>query len=166
MTSIPMRGACLALVLCLAGCATTPGASRGAKVAAQSDVALIAAVQPAIVEANTAWPGAMRTRNAAAMAAPFAETGTLVTAGGKAINGRAAIEAYYRQAFQNAPPILDGEIIDDGIATVGDLVHVWGHGNYTVEHRPGQPSSNSGYFLAVWQADAAGGWKIVRYLVF
>lgn len=163
--SIPMRIACVALVLLLAACATAP-TGRGVAAAGRSDPALVAAVQPAIAEANAAWPGAMRTRDAVAMAASFAENGTLVTAGGKAINGRAAIEAYYRQAFQSAPPIIDGEVIDDGIATFGNLVHVWGHGNYTVEHRPGQPTSNSGYFLAVWQADASGAWKVIRYLVF
>ncbi|WP_300616398.1 SgcJ/EcaC family oxidoreductase [Dokdonella sp.] len=169
MTSNPrfLAGAAvLSVSLLAAGCAAAPTPAHRARAGGQADAALISAAQPAIAEANTAWPGAMRTRDAAAMAAPFAENGTLVTAGGKAINGRAAIERYYREAFQHAPPILDGEIVDDGIATSGNLVHVWGHGNYTVEHTPGQASSNSGYFLAVWQADAGGAWKIVRYLTF
>lgn len=149
----------------LAGCATTPSAPA-AQPAGGSDANLIAAARPAIAAANTEWPGAMRSRDAATLAAPFAETGALVTAGGKAISGRAAIERYYREAFERSPPILDGEIVDDGMATSGNLVYVWGHGNYTVEHTPGQASANSGYFLTVWQADQAGNWKIVRHLVF
>ncbi|MFC4821205.1 YybH family protein [Dokdonella ginsengisoli] len=149
----------------LAGCATTPSAP-GAKPAGASDASLLAAAQPAITAANAEWPGAMRSRDASALAAPFAETGALVTAGGKAISGRAAIERYYREAFEHSPPILDGEIVDDGMATSGNLVYVWGHGNYTVEHTPGQASANSGYFLTVWQADEAGNWKVVRHLVF
>lgn len=149
----------------LAGCATAPSGGN-VKPSGSSDAALITAVQPAISAANAEWPGAMRTHDAAALAAPFAETGALITAAGKTINGRTAIERYYREAFVHSPPIIDGEIIDDGIATSGNLVYVWGHGNYTVEHTPGQPSANSGYFLSVWQADAAGNWKIVRHLIF
>ncbi|MBO9662624.1 SgcJ/EcaC family oxidoreductase [Dokdonella sp.] len=149
----------------LAGCATAPSAA-GVKPTGGSDAALIAAAQPAIAAANTDWPGAMRARDARTLAAPFAETGALITAGGKAITGRAAIESYYREAFEHSPPIIDGQIVDDGIASSGNLVYVWGHGNYTIERTPGQPSANSGYFLTVWQADEAGNWKVVRHLIF
>jgi uncharacterized protein (TIGR02246 family) len=167
MKSKPSLFAAAALLVAtfLAGCATTPSAPA-ARPAGGSDASLIAAARPAITAANTEWPGAMRSRDAATLAAPFAETGALVTAGGKAISGRAAIERYYREAFERSPPILDGEIVDDGMATSGNLVYVWGHGNYTVEHTPGQASANSGYFLTVWQADQAGNWKVVRHLVF
>lgn len=157
--------AAVLVALSVAGCATAP-ANSGVKPVANSDAALIAAAQPAISAANADWPGAMRTRDARTLAAPFAETGALITAGGKAINGRAAIERYYREAFEHSPPIIDGQIIDDGISTSGNMVYVWGHGNYTVETEPGKPSANSGYFLSVWQADAAGSWKILRHLTF
>ena len=99
----------------LAGCATTPSAPA-AQTAGGSDANLIAAARPAIAAANTEWPGAMRSRDAATLAAPFAETGALVTAGGKAISGRAAIERYYRDA--RVYRIFDGttEIHTAGIA--------------------------------------------------
>jgi uncharacterized protein (TIGR02246 family) len=160
-----LAAAALFVATFLAGCATAPSAP-GPKPAGAADANLLAAAQPAITAANAEWPGAMRSRDASALAAPFAETGALVTAGGKAISGRAAIERYYREAFEHSPPIIDGEIVDDGMATSGNLVYVWGHGNYTVEHTPGQASANSGYFLTVWQADEAGNWKVVRHLVF
>lgn len=171
MTSFFHRSAVAAMLVCallVGGCAaTSPSArSRPAKAADASGAALIAAAQPAIAAANAAWPDALRSRNAAAMAAPFADGGTLVTAGGKAINGRAAIEAYYREAFEHAPPILDGAIADEGVAASGNLVYVWGRGTYTVEHAPGQASTNGGPFFSVWQADASGAWKLVRYLTF
>lgn len=150
--------------LLVGGCATTSADNPSARTGA--DATLIAAAKSAITAANADWPGAMRSRNATTLAAAYAETGALITASGKAINGRAAIERYYREAFQNSPPIVDGEIVDEGIVTSGNLVYVWGHGNYTVEKTPGQPSSNSGYFLSVWQADASGAWKIVRHLTF
>lgn len=158
----------LVSALLVGGCAATPTSrsARPAKTADASGAALIAAAQPAIAAANAAWPDALRSRNATAMAAPFADGGTLVTAGGKAISGRAAIEAYYREAFERAPPILDGAIVDDGVAASGNLVYVWGRGTYTVEHAPGQASTNGGPFLSVWQADATGAWKLVRYLTF
>ncbi|HEY0178218.1 MAG TPA: SgcJ/EcaC family oxidoreductase [Dokdonella sp.] len=149
-------------VLLAAGCADAPRKRTSA--AGGVDAALVVAARPAIEAANADWLTAMRSRDASALASAYAETAVFVTRGGQSIVGRAAIERYYRAAFENSPPIVDGGLVEDGIATSGNLVYEWGHGSYTIEPTPGAPVANSGYYVAVWQADASGAWKIVRYL--
>lgn len=65
-------------------------------VAARSEDALHAAVR----KANGEWAAAMKTGDAAVIAAPYTDSAVFVLADGRSLQGRAAVERMYREGFQ------------------------------------------------------------------
>ncbi len=102
--------AALGAALFVSACANQPNRKPDKAAPDSAKTALIAAAKPEIEAANADWPTAMRGRDAHSLAATFAENAVLVPRAGASINGRTAIELYYRSAFENSPPIIDGSI--------------------------------------------------------
>ncbi|HEY3949111.1 SgcJ/EcaC family oxidoreductase [Phenylobacterium sp.] len=127
----------------------------------------LAAAKPAIDKANADWIGAMRARDARALAAPYAEDGVFVLSDGREIVGRKAIIDFYRQRMANVGQVLGGGIHHDGMTLARDgLIYEWGHGGATTLDKAGKRTTSDGPYLTVWKRGADGRWAIIRNLVF
>lgn len=129
-------------------------------VAATPDAGLRAAVRAA----NAEWATAMKTGDAAVIAAPYADDAVFVLVDGTTLHGRAAIEAMYRDGFAKAGVASTTCIASKRLDRDGDLAVETGDADVGVV-RDGRPVSRHGRYLTVWQAQADGHWKIVRNLV-
>lgn len=125
-----------------------------------SDPRLAAAIE----KANSDWAAAMKTGDAATIAAPYAEDAVFVPADGSCVNGRSAIEAMYRERFENAGRASATKIDSKSVVLDGDLAHESGYGEATMK-KEGKAVVSGGRFLTVWQRQAGGGWKIIRNIV-
>src|SRR5690242_8466691 len=109
----------------LAACLTLGTTSRGAlaqaasKGAAFDTAAVLASARPEIAAANAAWLPGLEQRNAAAIVAPYADSGLFIQADGSVIRGRAAIAKLYTDRFPRLQGIRDGAVVQDGLAVVG-----------------------------------------------
>ena len=129
--------------------------------------AQIAAAKPAIDHANGDWIRAMKARDAAAIAAAYADDGLFVLPDGRTVKGRSAVEALYAATPQAAAAqITGGGIETQGLACSGDgLIYEWGQGVVRQRGQDGRERSRGGPYLTVWKA-TGGEWKIVRNLAF
>jgi len=132
--------------------------------AAAGDEAIPPAARKTIAETNAAWLQAMKRQDAAAIAAIYGDEAVFVTPSGEALRGRATIEKFERQRFQETGRVLDGTIEDDGLMRTGPYVYEWGHATLRVSQADGTSTQVSGRFLTVWAADARGRWRIIRNL--
>lgn len=131
--------------------------------------AILASARPEIAAANAAWLPGLRARNAAAIAAPYADSGLFIQADGLVIRGRAAIAKLYEDRFPRIQGIQGGAIVQDGVAVVGPgLVYEWGHGWLELAPRTpgGPPVRSGGPYLTIWQRATDGHWRIIRNLTF
>ena len=147
-----LHATCVAIVLLLLV------ATRA--VATTSDGALHEAVE----HANADWAEAMKRGDAAAIAAPYTDDAVFVLADGKTVQGRAAIEAMYRDGFQRGGNASATRIASKQLVRDGDFAYESGDADVTVL-RQGKAVTRGGRYLTVWQAQADGAWKIVRNLV-
>lgn len=123
-----------------------------------------AALRRAVAEANADWAAAMKTGDAAVIAAPYTDDAVFVLVDGSSVRGRAAIEAMYRDGFAKAGVASTTCIASKRLDRDGDLAVETGDADVGVV-RDGRPVSRHGRYLTVWQAQADGHWKIVRNLV-
>jgi uncharacterized protein (TIGR02246 family) len=131
--------------------------------------AVLASARPEVEAANAAWLPGLKSHDAAAVAAAYADSGLFILPDGSVIRGRAAVAAMYSARFQRQRPIRAGGIIQDGISVAGPaLVFEWGHGWVEMEPQAagGPPVRSGGTYLTVWQRSADGHWRIVRNLSF
>lgn len=129
-----------------------------------SDAPADAKLSAAIAKANSEWAAAMKTGDAATIAAPYAEDGLFVLADGSCVKGRAAIEAMYRERFAKSGLASETRIESKRLVVDGDLAYESGNGEMTMQ-KDGKPVKAGGRFLTVWQRQADGGWKILRNVV-
>lgn len=128
--------------------------------------ARVAEAQPAIDHANGDWLRAMRAGDAAAIAAAYAEDGVFVLADGRAVHGRAAVQALYAASAGAGAAIVGGGIESLGVACGdGDLLYEWGHGRVRTRGPDGAEATRAAPYLTVWRK-VGGDWKIVRNLAF
>jgi len=147
-----LRSACCAVVLLLL-------ASTQA-FAGTSDAALHEAVR----KANAEWAEAMKTGDAAVIAAPYTDDALFVLADGKTLQGRAAIEAMYRNGFQKGGLASATTIDSKSLVRDGDFAYESGSADVSMV-RQGKTVTKGGRYLTVWQAQPDGAWKIVRNIV-
>lgn len=153
MTDITRSAATWGLVLLLL-------AATASAVATPPDAAL----RQAVARANAEWATAMKTGDAAVIAAPYTDDAVFVLVDGRCVRGRAAIEAMYRDGFAKAGPASTTRIASKRLDRDGDLAVESGDADVGVL-RDGKPVVQHGRYLTVWQAQADGQWKIVRNLV-
>src|ERR1700744_836345 len=104
-------------LLSAAALAMFPAALPAPGQAAPND---LAAARATIDKANADWIGAMKAKNAARLAEPYAEDGIFVVANGRAMLGGAAIPDFYRERLANLVQVLDGGIRHDGMTQGAD----------------------------------------------
>lgn len=128
---------------------------------------LIASAWAAIEHANGDWVRAMKARDAAAIAAPYADDGVFVLADGTEVTGRAAVEALYaKSSAASAGAIVGGGIAPKGTACNSQgLIYEWGEGELRLKGPDGAEQVRGGPYLTVWKK-LGGEWKIVRNLAF
>lgn len=117
----------------------------------------------AVRKANADWAAAVKTGDAAAIAAPYAEDALFVLADGTCIRGRAEIEKLYRVGFERRGVAAAAKIDSKTLIVDGDLAYESGYGEV---RRAKDGSTAGGRYLTIWQRTADGDWKIIRNLVF
>ena len=113
----------------LTALASHPLAAQARPAPARFDTAaILASARPEIAAANAAWLSGLRNRDAAAIAAPYADRGLFITAHGAVVRGRSAIAKMYAARFPGQREIRSGSVVQDGISVAGPrLVYEWGH---------------------------------------
>lgn len=155
--------ALLAAVACHPGTTPTPAPAPAA--AALDTAAVLASARAEIDAANAAWLPGLRQRDAAAIAAAYADSGIFIGPDGAVTRGRAAIAAMYAARFPRMRTILDGGVVQDGVVAVApDRIYEWGHAwlEMAAERAGGRAVRGGGAYLTVWQRGADGHWRIAR----
>lgn len=117
-----------------------------------------------IAAANADWLPALKAKDAATIAAPYAEDGIFVTPAGDAVKGRSAIAQLMRDRIARMGTVKGGELVQDGIIRQGTLLYEWGHAKLELAQEGAAPSQFLGRYLTVWRRSAAGRWEIIRNL--
>ena len=159
---------------------TVNGGALGFPVCAQSatpdsarahldTAAILASARPDIGAANDAWLPGLRTRNAALIAAAYADSGLFIAADGAVTRGRAAVAKLYAARFPHLRTIRAGGVVEDGLTVISpSCVVEWGHA--WLEQDPatgtGPPVRTRGTYLTVWNRGTDGHWRITRNLTF
>jgi len=118
----------------------------------------------AIEKANSEFIVAMKTGDAATIAAPYTENASFITIDGACIQGRTEIEKMYRDRFTRSGLARSTKINSKKLVVDGDLAYESGYGEIGLL-KDGKLSINGGRFLTVWQRQANGDWKILRNVV-
>jgi uncharacterized protein (TIGR02246 family) len=129
-----------------------------------ADATIPAAARRAIAETNATWLDAVKRQDAAAIAAICGQDAIFVTVAGEMVQGRAAMERFERDRFEQTGRVLNGEIHDDGLTRAGQFVYEWGHVTMRVLRHDGMTAAMTGRFLTVWAPDSTGRWRITRNL--
>jgi uncharacterized protein (TIGR02246 family) len=118
----------------------------------------------AIEKANSEFIVAMKTGDAATIAAPYTDDASFITIDGACIQGRTEIEKMYRDRFARVGLPRSTKINSKKLVVDGDLAYESGYGEFELA-KEGKLSINRGRFLTVWQRQANGDWKILRNVV-
>lgn len=142
-----------------------PGSAR-----VQLDTAAILAnARPDIEAANASWLPGLRKRDAAMIAAAYADSGLFIAGDGTVTRGRAAVAQLYAARFPHLGVIRDGGVVQDGL-TVISPTHIveWGHAwlDQDPASGTGPPIRSGGSYVTVWDRGVDGHWRIVRNLTF
>lgn len=119
-------------------------------------------VRRAIEAGNATWERAFRTLDAAAIASTFDAEGVNVGADGTCTKGREAIEASMRAYLERSGPATSTRVVIGDVVLDGDLAYEWGHSEFHFAGKPGGPKARVGRYLAVWERQPDGGWKLLR----
>jgi uncharacterized protein (TIGR02246 family) len=118
----------------------------------------------AVEKANAEFIVAMKTGDAATIAAPYAEDASFITIDGACVQGRTEIEKMYRDRFARSGVARSTKINSKRLVVDNDLAYESGYGEIGLL-KDGKVSINGGRFLAVWQRQTNGEWKILRNVV-
>jgi uncharacterized protein (TIGR02246 family) len=118
----------------------------------------------AIAKANSDYVDAMKTGDAAAIAAPYTDDAVFVGIDGACTRGRAEIEKMYRARFERSGLAKSTRIDSRRLVVDGNLAYESGYGEIG-RLREGRLVVDGGRFLTVWQRQPDGEWKILRNIV-
>lgn len=119
----------------------------------------------AVRKANSDWAAAVKTGDAAAIAAPYREDALFVLADGTCIHGRTEIEKMYRVGFERRGVASSAKIDSQALTVDGDLAYESGYGEIR-RVSEGKVSTTGGRYLTVWRRTTDGEWQIIRNIVF
>ena len=141
-----------------------PSAAATLQAVGSDPVTTIASAKEAIEIANSSWLPQMEHGDAAGVAAAYADDGVLLTSNGTALRGRAAIAARYRTELAELGRVVDGGLVQEGVAVSGGMIYEWGHG-WLAFQKEGKRHVSSGPYFTVWRRGPDGSWRIIRNLV-
>jgi len=121
-------------------------------------------VETAVKTDNDEWAAAMKTGDAAVIAAPYSDQAVFVGVDGACVQGRNEIEKLYRTRFERAGFASSTKIVAKELVRDGDLAYESGYAEVGLM-REGKETVRGGRYLTVWQRQADGGWKILRNIV-
>lgn len=122
-------------------------------------------LRQAVSRSNAEWLAAMKTGDAATIAAPYADHAVFMFPDGTSVQGRDAIEKMYRSRFEQRGFAETTSIDSKRLEADGDFAYEWGTATVGVRI-DGKPVASGGPYLTVWQRQAGGDWKILRNLIF
>src|SRR5262249_5622527 len=88
----------------------------------------------AVAKANSEWAAAMKTGDAAIIAAPYAEDGVFVGIDGSCIKGRPEIQKMYSDRFQSRGFAVSTKIDSRRLTRDGDLAYESGYAEIGMNH--------------------------------
>jgi uncharacterized protein (TIGR02246 family) len=135
-------------------------AAAAAPVLAETDPKLEQSIQ----KANADWATAVKTGDAAAIAAPYADDAVFVLVDGTCRKGRAEIEKMYRDGFERGGIATSARIDSKKLVVDGDFAYESGYGEIG-RMKSGKAVTSGGRYLTVWQRASDGAWKIIRNIV-
>ena len=118
----------------------------------------------AVEKANSEFIVAMKTGDAATIAAPYTEDASFITIDGACVQGRTEIEKMYRDRFARSGVARSVKINSKKLVVDNDLAYESGYGEIGLL-KDGKLSISGGRFLTVWQRQTNGDWKILRNVV-
>jgi ketosteroid isomerase-like protein len=149
---------------------TTTTASPSLDAATALDTsAILASARPDIDAANAAWLPGLRTHDAQAIAAAYADSGLFIARDGTVTRGRAAVARMYAARFPHLHDVRAGAVVQGGLTILGATrIAEWGRAWLELARDAGDtaPVRSGGTYLTVWQREADGHWRIVRNLAF
>ena len=135
-------------------------------IAAAGTDPVVASAAPDIDRANAEWASAIRSGDAATMAAPYAEDGLFIGPDGKVVRGRKAVEALYAASLAARPNVVDARVESAGrVAADPDDVYEWGEAWVKLRAADGRLVRRGGRYLTVWHR-TPGHWMITRNIAF
>lgn len=118
----------------------------------------------AIAKANSEFEGAMKTGDAATIAAAYKDDAVFIGVDGACTKGKAEIEKMYRARFERAGLATATKIVSKNLVVDGDLAYESGSGEISYL-KEGKVTSGAARFLTVWQRQVNGDWKILCNVV-
>ena len=118
----------------------------------------------AIVKANSEFEVAIKSGDAATIAAPYMDESVFIGFDGSCTKGRGEIQKLYKTRFERIGLASSAKIISNNLGVDGDLAYESGYGEISYI-KEGKTSTNRGRFLTIWQRQADGDWKIFRNVV-
>ena len=150
--SIKSMSILVGVALCTAACAAGPASDQAADEALQ-----------AVAAASDAYADGWRKSDVNAIVAGLAENVVVSVAGQPDIKGRAAAQKQWGEMLATVK-VAKLEIRRDPILVSGDLALDAGEYDEVLD-APGQPAMTiHGRYLAVWQRQADGSWKTIRFM--
>lgn len=149
----------IAAVMGLAGCggSSSGPAAPAAGPAATADTR--AADEEAIRAADLAWSKASGSKDAAAMAAFYAENAVLMAPMAPAVKGRDAIQQAVTAMMQDPNFALSFAPTKIVVAKSGDQAYELGDFQLTVSAKKGKPNTLKATYVVVWGKQMDGSWK-------
>src|ERR1041385_1825258 len=115
----------------------------------------------AVEKANSEFVVAMKTGDAATIAAPYTDDASFITIDGPWVPRRTEIEKMDRDRFARAGLAHSTKINSKKLVVDNALAYESGYGEIGLV-KDGKLSINGGRFLTVWQRQTNGEWKILR----
>src|SRR3972149_369420 len=147
----------LLALLSLTAC-QPPEPSEPVEMTASDAAGLTADDRAAIGPTREAWVKRALAGDGGALAATYAEDAVLLPPNHEAVEGRAAIQAY----FETFPPVSDMQLHPMEVDGVGDVAYVRGHYVLTMTPEGSDPINDSGHYLEVRRKQADGSWLTYR----
>lgn len=118
----------------------------------------------AVEKANSEFIVAIKTGDAATIAAPYTDDASFIMVDGTCVQGRTEIEKMYRDRFARFGLARSAKINSKKLVVDNDLAYESGDGEIGMV-KDDKLSVKGGRFLTVWQRQTNGDWKILRNVV-
>jgi ketosteroid isomerase-like protein len=116
----------------------------------------------AIDDANAAWVPGLKARDIDSACRGFEADTLFIADNGTVTQGLPAFEAALRKLFDSGLRVSGGKVVQLGAQLVNGVIVEWGSSILDMEDPNGVHRKGGGYYLAVWQKNAKGEWKITR----
>jgi ketosteroid isomerase-like protein len=150
-----VRSSLIAVLFCISWRATF------AADAAPAD-AIPADAKQTIDAVNAAWVPGLKAHDIDSACRGFAADALFIADDGTVTHGLVAFEALLTKRFDAGLEITGGKVVQLGARLVNGVIVEWGSSLLDTTDRNGAHHKGGGYYLAVWQKDATGAWKITR----